>query len=636
MCGICGFNWDDRVLVKSMSDSINHRGPDQEGYFTDQNISLGHKRLSIIDLSENGRQPMYNEDGTICLIFNGEIYNYQELRPILEKKGHRFISNTDSEVIIHAFEEFGPDCLSLFNGMFTIAIYDMKKKKLFLARDRLGQKFLYYYHKDGKFLFASEIKALLQYEGIKKEFNNQTLAQFITWAYSINGDTFFKDIKEIMPGNYGIYDLKTKSLEIKKYWDLENHLTTHNHPIGEKHYIKNLRNLLLKSVERRMIADVPLGASLSGGIDSSLIVGMMAHLKGSNIKTYSVGFGREDDEFPYARKVAEHCDADYNEIILSYNQMTSSMPTVLWSLEQPWARPTLPAIYHLLKELKKHVTVNLVGEGGDEFFAGYNRYKVFAPKQTYDPAYEENDFNKKWWSDSQKYENMPLDEKSKQITSGYFNDDQEKKETFSEEILNQIPEGTKIDNTFGKINSNNNQLNKALNFECKTSLPGVQLIKLDRLSMASSMEVRAPFLDYRVAEYLQKVPGNLKWNGLDKKYILQRIAREFIPEKNAIRRKLPLQVPLADYYKSDFIDIIKSTLDENIISKRSYLKKERINKLLTRFKENPHFTSSKSTAPTSDNSLRQLLFLTNLELMQKMFFENDNLKNPNLNINNYL
>ena len=197
MCGICGFNWDDRVLVKSMSDSINHRGPDQEGYFTDQNISLGHKRLSIIDLSENGRQPMYNEDGTICLIFNGEIYNYQELRPILEKKGHRFISNTDSEVIIHAFEEFGPDCLSLFNGMFTIAIYDMKKKKLFLARDRLGQKFLYYYHKDGKFLFASEIKALLQYEGIKKEFNNQTLAQFITWAYSINGDTFFKDIKEI-------------------------------------------------------------------------------------------------------------------------------------------------------------------------------------------------------------------------------------------------------------------------------------------------------------------------------------------------------------------------------------------------------------------------------------------------------
>lgn len=614
MCGICGFNWDDKTLIKCMADSINHRGPNQEGYFTDNNISFGHKRLSIIDLSEKGRQPMFNEDNTICLIFNGEIYNFQELRPFLEKKGHRFNSNTDSEIIIHAYEEFGPDCLSLFNGMFTIAIYDMKKKQIFLARDRLGKKFLYYYHKDGKFLFASEIKSLLQYEGIKKEFNEQTLSQFIIWAYAINGDTFFQDIKELQQGSYAIYDIKTNRLKIKKYWDLENFLVNDYHQINENRYVKKLRDLLLKSVERRMIADVPIGASLSGGIDSSLIVGMMAHLKGSNIKTYTVGFGREDDEFPYARKVAEHCDAEYNEIILSYKQMTSSMPIVLWSLEHPWARPALPAIYHLLKELKKYVTVNLVGEGADELFAGYNRYDIYIKPE---------------------HQNISLSEKANRIASGYFNDDEEKKETFSEEILNKIPKESKIENSFGKIISKKNQLNKALAFECKTSLPGVQLIKLDRLSMASSMEVRAPFLDYKVVEYAQKIPENLKWNGINKKYILQKIAKEFIPENNALRKKLPLQVPLADYYKEEFIDIIKSILDEKTIIKRKYLKQDRINKLLTQFKDNPNFTTNKSTTPTTDNSLRQLLFLTNLELMQKMFFEND-VKNPNLNINYYL
>ena len=640
MCGICGFNWNDHDLIKSMADSIHHRGPDQEDYYTntfeDNGISLGHKRLSIIDLSENGRQPMTNEDGSIFLVFNGEIYNFQEIKPELERRGHRFKSNTDSEVIIHAYEEFGVNCLNLFNGMFAFAIYDTKKKQIFLARDRLGQKFLYYYFKDNKFVFASEIKALLRYEGIKKELNKETLAQFITWAYAINGETFFKGIKEVQPGNYMIYNFSNNFLEVKKYWDLQNHLEVPNPQIGENEYIKTLRNLLLASVKRRMISDVPLGASLSGGIDSSLIVGMMAHLKGANIKTYTVGFGREDDEFPYARQVAEHCDAEYNEIILSYDQMTDSMPTVMWHLESPWARPTLPAIYHLLKALKKHVTVNLVGEGADEIFAGYNRYHMYAPKAEYSPVYEESEFNKKWWADTVKYDAMSTNDKVKFIASGYFNDDEEKRETFPQEILDKMTEDTKIENSFGKVISEDNQLNKALNFECKTSLPGVQLIKLDRLSMASSMEVRAPFLDYKVLEYAQKIPGNLKWNGLNKKYILQKISKEFIPQKNAMRRKLPLYVPLADYYKNSFLDVIESLLDERTIVRRDYLKKERVVKLLKRFRENPNFTSNKPTAPTSDNSLRQLLFLTNLELMQRMFFESDNLKNPSMKINSYL
>ena len=218
MCGICGFNWADEKLVKDMAYVIKHRGPDQDGYFVDNSISLAHKRLSIIDLSEKGRQPMSNEEGNIWITFNGEIYNFKELKSLLERKGHRFKSDTDSEVIIHAYEEYGEDCLKLFNGMFAFAIWDATKKRLFLARDRYGQKYLYYYFKDGQFLFASEIKALLQYDGIKKELNESTLSQFITWAYAIDESTLFKDINLLKPGHFMIYDDVSKTIKGKKYW----------------------------------------------------------------------------------------------------------------------------------------------------------------------------------------------------------------------------------------------------------------------------------------------------------------------------------------------------------------------------------------------------------------------------------
>lgn len=629
MCGICGFNWDDKKLIRNMAFVISHRGPDQEGYFTDKSISLGHKRLSIIDLSEKGRQPMFNEDGSICLVFNGEIYNFKEIRIELEKKGHRFNSNTDTEVIIHAYEEYGFDCLKLFNGMFTFAIWDSNQKKLFLARDRLGKKFLYYYYKNNRLLFASEIKALLQYPEIKRELNRPALSQFITWGYSIDGSTFFKDIYELKPGNYLIYD--GVSIKQEKYWDLQDKLKRITIPRSEEYYIRTLRNLLIKSVERRLISDVPLGVSLSGGVDSSLIVGIMSHLKKTEkIKTYTIGFGREDDEFSYAKKVAEHCGAEYNEIILSYDIMTKSIPQVLWSMESPWARPSLPAIYQLLKEVKKNVTVNLVGEGSDELFAGYNRYQPYAPIPKYPVVDKKNEINKKLQKHFEYSKNLPIEQKIELISSGYFTNKKEREKIFTEEILNEIPESCTIENSFGNLlkkSDKSNYLNTALCFEIKTSLPGIQLIKLDKLSMASSLEVRAPFLDYHIAEFSMKIPPEMKWRGLDKKYIIQKIATEFIPKQNAFRKKLPLQVPLADYYREDFLEIIQNLLSDKNLSKRDYLKKRYISDLLNKFKINPNL---------EENSLRQLLFLTNLELMQRMFFENDNLKNPSKDINYYL
>ena len=639
MCGICGFNWADQNLVRKMAYAIRHRGPDQEGYFVEDSVSFGHKRLSIIDLSEKGRQPMSNEDGSVWITFNGEIYNHQEIRPDLEKKGHKFISDTDTEVIIHAYEEYGENCLKLFNGMFAFAIWDANKKRLFLARDRFGQKYLYYYCKDGKFLFASEIKALLQCSEIKKEFNESTLSQFITWAYAIDGGTFFKDIYALGPGHYMVYDVVSKSVNVKKYWDLQDNLKTITNPRSEDYYVKRLRDLLLKSVERRLMSDVPLGASLSGGLDSSLVVGMMSHLRGKNIKTYTVGFGRDDDEFPYAKRVADHCGAEYNELVLSFDTMTKSMPQVLWSLEIPNARPAQPVIYYLLKEIQKNLTVNLVGEGADELFSGYNRYQVYAPLPKYSSIYEQSEFNRKWWQNFKRYEQMDIKQKINMITSGYFNDEEERKAVFADEILGKLPEHCTVEKSFGKVlrqSDKENYLNAALCFEGKTSLEGVQLIKLDKLSMASSLEVRAPFLDHNVAEFSMEIPPQLKWNGLDKKYILQKVAREFIPEMNASRKKLPLQVPLMDYYKTDFMEVIEGLLSEKNINKRPYLKKDYVLKLIKRFKENQNLFSSNPALPTSDNALRQLLFLTNLELMQRMFFENDDLKNPSMDINKYI
>lgn len=628
MCGICGFNWEDPKLVRDMASVIAHRGPDQDGYFVDKNISLGHKRLSIIDLSEKGRQPMYNEDKSICVIFNGEIYNFQEIKPLLEEKGHRFYSDTDTEVIVHAYEEYGKDCLRLFNGMFTFAIWDLNKKILFMARDRLGKKPLYYYYKDNKLLFASEIKALLQYEGIRRELNRPALSQLILWAYTIDGSTIFKDIYELRPGYYVVYH--EGSFKIEKYWDLQDKLKTITELKDESYYVKKLRNLLIEAVRRRLISDVPLGASLSGGIDSSLIVGIMSYLKGDNVKTYTIGFEENCEDFYYAKLAAEHCKAEYNELVLSYDEMTKTIPQVLWSMEVPWARPSLPAMYLLLKEVRKNVTVNLVGEGSDELFAGYDRYHPYAPVPKYSSIYEQNEFNRKWWQEFEKYKSMDTKGKIELITSGYFNDKKEEEETFADGILSEIPNDCNVENSFGKLltqSDESNYLNTALCFEAKTSLPGVQLIKLDKLSMASSLEVRAPYIDYTIAEFSMEIPPIFKWNGLDKKYIIQKIATEFIPKENVFRRKLPLIVPLLDYYKKDFIAVIENLLSEKNIAKRNYLKKGHILKLLSRFKKNPDLP---------DNSLRQLLFLTNLELMQRLFFENDNIKNPSMDINHYL
>ncbi len=311
MCGICGFNWDDKELVKRMADVVVHRGPDDSGYYFDKNISLGHRRLSIIDLSLKGRNPMPNENKDIWIIFNGEIYNYLRLKPKLEEKGHTFFSNTDTEVIIHAYEEYGVECLKYLEGAFAFAIWDSEKKELFIARDRMGIKPLYYYFKNGKFIFASEIKSILQYEGVERKMSKSGYIQLILQSFSIDGQTLFEDIKELLPAHYIV--LKDKSLEIKRYWDVNVNITNES----EKFYVDNTRKLMFDSVKDRMMSDVPIGAALSGGIDCSTIVGILSKLSEEPVKTFTMGFNDPLDEFDEARLVAEHCGTNHKEVALS-------------------------------------------------------------------------------------------------------------------------------------------------------------------------------------------------------------------------------------------------------------------------------------------------------------------------------
>src|SRR3989344_789260 len=288
MCGICGFSWDDKSLIRAMSDSISYRGPDQKGYYSDKNVSIANLRLKIIDLSNKGRQPMCNEDESVWIAFNGEIYNYKELRSELENKGHRFNSNTDTETIIHLYEEYSTDCVKKLIGMFAFVIWDSKKKALFIARDRLGKKPLFYRQNKDKFIFASEIKSILKDKTIKIKANYNSLRQLVDYGYHLGNDTLIEGIKELLPGHFLVFS--NGRLKIKKYWEIKA-------DIGDEsidYYAACIRKLLEDSVKKRLMSDVPLGATLSGGIDSSAIVAIMSKLT-DNIRTFTIGFEKKNE-----------------------------------------------------------------------------------------------------------------------------------------------------------------------------------------------------------------------------------------------------------------------------------------------------------------------------------------------------
>lgn len=553
MCSINGFTWEDKKLIKEMNEILKHRGPDDNGIFIDKNISLGHNRLSIIDLSKAGHQPMSNEDNSIWIIFNGEIYNYVKLRNYLEKLGYNFQSDTDTETIIYAYEEFGEDCLKLFNGMFAFAIWDSKKKSLFLARDRLGIKPLYYYHLNGKLIFSSEIKAILKHN-IDKSIDKKCLNSFLKYRFIPSNKTIIKNLKKILPGHYAVF--KNGNLKIQKYWNL-------NWEISEKpinYYLKRLDNLVTSSIKLRLRSDVSLGAFLSGGVDSSLVVAINSRLINKPVKTFTVGFGHETDEFKYARIVSEYLSTDHHEIILNYKKITRELPNIIWHMDEPHSEITIVPLYFLSEFAKSEVTVVNTGEGADELFSGYSPYYIGSSIFKPIPSILKKEFYL-WY-----YCVFKNNERKKLLKENYSND----------EILR-----------YYLNNSNYPQypkqfLNKLLNFDIKHELPNWELNRTDKMTMAHSLEARVPFLDHRIVNLSSKMPIRYKQSNLTNKFILKKYALNFLPKDIVNRKKQGFFVPMHSWLKHDLEDIIEKILlqEKNELFERDY-----VNKLIKKHKK---------------------------------------------------
>ena len=583
MCSISGFTWDNPDLIKKMNELLSYRGPDDTGVFIDDLISLGHNRLSIIDLSKAGHQPMPDKDEDLWIVYNGEVYNFMEIREDLETKGYTFNSNTDTEVILYAYKEYGAECLNLFNGMFAFAIWDTKNKELFLARDRIGIKPLYYCYKDKNLIFSSEIKALLLHE-IERELDLQCLNSYLTYRFIPSSKTMLKGIRKLMPGHYAIF--KNGQLTIKKYWDLSWKIDTRS----ENYFISQLDKLLNESVEYRLMSDVPLGAYLSGGIDSSLVVAINSRLRDDPVKTFTVGFGHKSDEFNYAQKVAEFYSTDHHDITLDYKTINQTLPTIIWQMDEPHSEMTIVPLYFLSEFAKKSVTVVNTGEGADELLSGYPYYylgaKIFKPIP---------DFIKRFiylW-----YYSPFKNKDRKELLNYSFEQDNKLEHYLKCRIYPKEPKDF---------------LNKTLLFEIKHELTNWELNRTDKMTMAHSLEARVPFLDHRIVELTASMPIALKQPTLMGKYILKKLALKYLPHEIVFRKKQGFYVPMHTWIKDTLEDALETLLFSN---KKPFFNYNYIKRLIHKHKN----TTSRRPFQLYSFQLLTLLFF---DIWYDLYIEN--------------
>jgi len=598
MCGIVGFNWNDKNLVKRMMGKLVHRGPDDSGIFLDDHISLGHQRLSIIDLSRKGRQPIHNEDSSIQLIYNGEIYNFREIKEELEKKGHEFYSKTDAEVIIHAYEEYGENCVNLFNGMFAFVIWDCNQKKFFLARDKLGIKPLFYYFDEGKFIFASEIKAILEYH-LKREIDLDALNAFFMLKYIPGPKTIFKNIFKLQPGHFMIF--RNGKISTEQYWDI----TYNTERRAEDYYSKKILEIMKDSVKKRLMSDVPLGVLLSGGIDSSLITGLMSKLT-EEVRTFSVGFETKDvhyDELRYAQEVSEIFETEHHEKILTSDEMIKTLPKVIEQMDEPIGDLASVPTYLISKVAKEKVKVVLGGEGGDELFGGYRYYIVnkFVPYYNLLPQGIKNFISKTTGK-------LPLSTRKKQLMkilsissdikrslewTAIF-DDESRKNLFTKFVRNSIDlKSGYILKPYKEKIKNFENLNKVFYIDMKVRIPDELLIKVDRASMLASIEARVPYLDHRLVELSSKIPSSLKIKNFSTRHIQKKAALKILPKEIVYRKKHGFDLPTKEWFNHELKDYVDQTLENKDLYR--YLDRRYVKKILERHRsgrENYNFQIS--------------------------------------------
>jgi asparagine synthase (glutamine-hydrolysing) len=570
MCGFVGFadakqDIDKVKTINDMMDTIIHRGPDSGDFFTDDRVTLGFRRLSIIDLSNEGSQPMFNEDKSIVMVFNGEIYNYQEIREDLMKKGHLFKSDSDSEVIIHGYEEYGVDLLQKVRGMFAFAIWDMNTETMMLARDFFGIKPLYYTQNttDNSLIFGSEIKSFLKQPAFKKELNKDALKPYLTFQYSVMDETFFKGVYKLKPGHYMIY--KDGQMDINRYWDIdydekENSLD---------YYKRKINETMRESVAYHKISDVKVGSFLSGGVDSSYITALLMPNK-----TFSVGFQDYEGIFNETNLAGELSDIlkieNYKELV-NADQCFEILPTIQYHMDEPQSNLSSVPLYFLAELASKHVTVVLSGEGADEIFGGYVWYQKSANLEKYEkipygirnsiatlskalPQNKVTNFLVKG--------GQPIEEKF--IGQAKVFEESDALNVLKDEYKNG-PSVADITKQVYKRVQGKDDITKMQYLDLNLWLPGDILLKADKMSMAHSIELRVPFLDKEVMAMASEIPGNLRVNDIDTKYALRQASKEVLPEAWANREKVGFPVPIRHWLKEEkYYNLVKEMFTSDI------------------------------------------------------------------------
>ena len=598
MCGITGIVYTDpthpvdRDIVRRMTDRLTHRGPDADGYHFGDGVALGHRRLSIIDLSA-GDQPIYNEDRSRAVVFNGEIYNFRELRSALASSGHQFRTASDTETIVHAWEQHGDDFVPQLRGMFALALWDRRARRLLLARDRLGKKPLYYVHDRERLVFASELKALIADPTVKRAVDTRAIDDYLSFGAVPAPRTIYDGIAQVPPGHYLVWE--NGGVRLTEYWDL---------PLGpardrgEDECLEELSHLLDEAVRLRMISDVPLGAFLSGGVDSSAVVMSMARASTQRVVTTSVGFRESGfNEAPYARQVAESFHTDHQEIVVEASA-SEILPTLAWHLDEPFADSSALPTYYLSRAARQRVTVALSGDGGDEIFGGYAwryglnlfehrvrrrlpawlRSGVLGPLSTVWPKADRLPRALRWkfflrnmsLSSEQAYFHdmswfTPADKR--RLLTGDFRSTLGGHDPFAA-FAQQFDRARGLDH-----------LTRITYVDLKTYLSNDILVKVDRMAMANSLEVRSPLLDHKLVEFAARLPARLKFRGTTSKYLLKRHLARTLPPSLVHRRKQGFTIPVGQWLRSELREIAHDLLLSERARRRGYFEVQAIRNL---------------------------------------------------------
>jgi asparagine synthase (glutamine-hydrolysing) len=595
MCGICGiyqYRPGEPVrpeVLRGMLRSIRHRGPDGEGVHLEPALGLGARRLSIIDVA-GGSQPIYNEDGTVVVVFNGEIYNYRELRHYLQFRGHHFNTATDTEVIVHLYEEIGDECVQKLRGMFAFALWDARQRRLLVARDRLGIKPLYYADR-GRLIFASEIKCLFHDPHVEPRANLDALGNFLSLKYVPSPQTMFTGVSSLPPGHLMTCD--AKGLRIRSYWDLSFPACRNGH-IREEEYTDQLLGLLRECVQSHLMSDVPFGAFLSGGVDSSTVVALMSEYLPQPVKTYSVGFDGEGEQFSelaYARLVAEQYRTDHHEVIVRAQDLIDLIEKIVWHMDQPIAEEAALPNYMLAEVAARDVKMVLTGEGGDELFAGYTRYVAeriaplfrFVPQPAKSlalavsarvPGMRRSKVALHALCQPQEILRLAnwsplfnLEMKSRLLSNELTRclDRHSHEQIFTRQLTRADAAHT---------------LSRMLYVDTKLYLPDVLLARGDKASMAASLEARVPLLDHKLVEFAAALPPELKVKGLIRKYLLKKVARTLLPTRIIDRKKEGFPTPISIWFRKEARSFLRDTLSPAVVARRGLFDPRYVQQLL--------------------------------------------------------